>query len=172
MNGNERKKLAALSGNGFFDYNDLATTGTPVVVTAVGSPVDLPNDGIGAFTNKRYAPPHVTEVWDVVNGLFDWSQLKLGDTVDIRLDIDVITATVNTEIQVDLHLGAGGGAYMLPFYTPNNFKTTGTKKVLQLGSIYMGDENTLNNGGVLKITTDKDCTVVVNGWYVRIIPWA
>lgn len=152
---------------GLIDYNDLATASTPLVVTVAGSPVVLTNDGAGPNTNKDHLPPGVTELWNVSTDVFDWSELKLGDMVDIRLDITVITASVNTEIKVDLHLGTGGGAYTIPFITEINFKNTGNHPVNRFNGIYMGDLNTLDNGGQFKISTDKDCTVIVNGWYIK-----
>ena len=154
---------------GFFDYNDLATTGTPIAVTPGTSPLALTNDELGAFTNKTYPPIGVTDVWDASGGVFDWSELSLGDTVDIRLDVDVITTSVNTEIKIDLHLGTGGGVYTIPWILETNFKTTGTHKLNRFNGIYMGDINTRDNGGQFMITTDSNCTVVVNGWYCRVI---
>ena len=160
---------ADIFSGGFADYNDLATQSTPLIVTVPGSPVALTNDGLGAFTNKTYLPTGVTDVWDTSTNMFDWSDLSLGDMVDIRLDIDLITASPNTEIKVDLHLGTGGGAYTIPFITDKDFKNVGTHKENRFNGIYMGDANTLNNGGKFMITTDKDCTLKVNGWYVKII---
>ena len=154
---------------GLFDYNDLATTGTPIVVTAAGGEVVLTNDESGSFTNKLFPPAGVTDVWNSVSDAFDWSELGLGDMVDIRIDVDVITSSVNTEVKIDLHLGTGGGAYTIPWILETNFKTTGTHKLNRYNGIYMGDANTLNNGGQLMISTDKDCTCVVNGWYCKIV---
>lgn len=153
---------------GFFDYSDLATTGTPIAATLGTSPLALTNDELGANTVKLFPPVGVTDVWDASGGVFDWAELSVGDTVDIRLDIDVITSIVNTEIKIDLHLGAGGGAYTIPWILPTNFKNTGTNKLNRFNGIYIGDTNTLNNGGQFMISTDKNCTVVVNGWYCRI----
>lgn len=154
---------------GIFDYNDAATTSTPIVVTVAGSPVILTNDELGPQTNKDHPPVGVTDVWDASSNMFDWSELKLGDMIDIRLDISVITVSVNTEIKVDLHLGTGAGSYTLPFVNEINFKTTGTQKVNVFNGIYIGDANTLDNGGLFKISTDKDCTVIVNGWYCKVL---
>ena len=154
---------------GFFDYNDLASASSPIAVTVVGSPVVLTNDGAGPQTNLSFPPSGVTKLWDVSTDMFDWSELKFGDMVDIRLDLTVITTSVNTEIKVDLHLGTGGGAYQIPFVTEKNIKNTGSHNVDRFSSIYMGDANTLDNGGQFKMSTDKDCTVIVNGWYIRAI---
>lgn len=154
---------------GFFDYSDLATTGTPIAVTSGTSPLALTNDEIGPNTNKSFPPTGVTDVWDASGGVFDWSELSLGDTIDIRLDVDVITSSTNTEIKIDLHLGTGGSAYTIPWILPTNFKNSGTNKLNRFNGIYIGDANTLDNGGQFMISTDKNCTVVVNGWYCRIL---
>lgn len=154
---------------GIFDYNDLLTTTTPISVTQASSPVPLTNDGQGAFTNKLFAPVGVDDVWNASTGSFDWTKLKLGDMVDIRLDFNLITTSVNTEINVGMHLGIGASEYVIPFVPQINFKSTGTHKINRYNGVYMGDTNTLNNGSVFKISADKSCSVVVNGWYCKII---
>ena len=152
---------------GLVDYNDSTTAGTPIVITA-GVPTVLTNDGAGAFTNKLFLPEGVTDVWDDVDS-FDWSELELGTMVDIRLDISLTTASPNTSVEIDLHLGTGGGAYTIPFVTDADFKTAAVHTVNKYNGIYMGDTNTLDNGGQFKITCDKNSTVIVNGWYIKII---
>jgi len=152
---------------GFADYNDNATSGTPLNVTGGGAAVVLTNDTLGAYTNTQFLPEGVSRLWDASTNNFDWSELSAGDMVDIRADITVTTSSSNTAIDVLLHLGAGGSAYTIPFIQDYNFKTSGTYQKVMFNSIYMGDANTLNNGGQFKITADANCTVVVNGWYVR-----
>lgn len=154
------------SKSGFIDYND---SGTSIPVTLGSSPVVMTNNAAGASTNKAYAPIGVTDVWDTTTNKFDWSDLKLGDMVDIRLEFVLTTTNVNTEIEVDLHLGTGAGSYLIPFIIEQNYKNTGVRTVSRFNSIYMGDTNTLNNGGQFKINSDKDCSIVVNGWYCKII---
>ena len=161
--------ITDLFSGGIMDYNDAGTAGTPIVVTGGGAAVTLTNDEAGAFTNKTYKPAGVTDVWDALNDTFDWSDLKLGDMVDIRIDVDVITTATNTEVKIDLELGTGGFAYNIPWILETNYKTSGTHKLNRYNGVYMGDANTLNNGAVFKISADKNCTVVVNGWYCRII---
>ena len=63
--------------NGFIDYND--TTGS-VSITA-NTWTTIPNNGLGAFTNKTYKPEGVTEFMDVSNGSIDTSELNLGDAI-------------------------------------------------------------------------------------------
>lgn len=154
---------------GLVDYNDAATAGTPLVVTEVGSPVPLPNDGLGAFTNKIFIPDGITDIWDTLTDKFDFTELSLGDMIDIRLDVALITSSVNTQIKIDMRLGIGGSEYLVPFIPEVNFKDTGTHPLTRFNGIYMGDTNTLNNGAHFEITTDKDCTIIVNGWYCKIL---
>lgn len=154
---------------GLFDYNDLITSTTPITVTGGAGFVDLTNDGAGAFTNKSYPPEGVTDIWNTTTNLFDFTQLKLGDMVDIRLDLSLITSSVNTEVEVDLLLGSGGSSYLIPFLTETNFKVATTHPINVFNGIYMGDTNTLNNGAKFQIKADKNCTVTVNGWYCKII---
>lgn len=154
---------------GIFDYNDLGTTGTPIAVTGGGGLSDLTNDGAGAFTNKIYAPIGITDVWNSSTNLFDWSELKLGDMLDIRLDVDVITTSVNTEFVIALQLGVGGSPYTINWFNLANFKNAGTNKIVTFNGIYLGDTNTLDNSAKFVIAADKNCTVVVNGWYCKVI---
>lgn len=153
---------------GLFDYNDLATATTPI--SAVGGvPTDLTNDEAGAFTNKATAPAGVTDVWDAVGDTFDFSELNLGDMIDIRLDIEVTTLSTNTELNVALELGTGGSTYQIPFITELDIKAIESKQINIYNGIYMGDTNTLDNGGKFVITADKTCNVKVNGWYCKVL---
>lgn len=158
---------ADIFNGGLVDYNDSTTSGSPITILAA-TPTVLTNDGAGSFTNKLFLPVGVTDVWDNVDS-FDWSELKLGDMIDIRLDITLTTSSPNTTVEVDLHLGTGGAAYTIPFVTDADFKTTGTHTINKYNGIYMGDTNTLDNGGQFMITCDKASTAVVNGWYIKII---
>jgi len=153
---------------GFFDYNDAATSTTPINVVGGGGFVKLTNDEAGPFTNKAYAPAGVTDVWDAVANEFDFTQLKLGDMVDFRLDLTVTTTSPNQDVDVRLFLGVGAGEYSIPFVL-TNIKSTGTVNLNRYNGIYMGDTNSLNNPGEFRIQSDSNATVVVNGWYVKII---
>ena len=153
---------------GFFDYNDLATATTPISVTGGGGYVDLTNDGAGSFTNTTYKPTSMTTIWNTGTNLFDFSELSLGDELSIRIDVDVVTSSVNTEIDIKLLLANGGTPYDILFLNATDIKATGTYKFVQLNKIYMGDANTLDNTAKFQIQSDKTCTVKVVGWYVSV----
>lgn len=153
---------------GILDYADLTTQTTPISITGGSGFVEITNDSDGSNTFLTLPPTGVTNVWDGTLNTFDWSELTSGDTVDIRLDVEVTTTVANTEINIELFLGTGAGAYSIPFITRINFKTAGTYPLNRYNGIYMRDSNTIDNGGVFKISSDQDCTLKVNGWYCKI----
>jgi hypothetical protein len=163
--------ITALSSNahkvGFADYNDLATATTPISVTGGVGYVDITNDTLGSFTNLTYLPEGVSNVWNGTSSLFEFTELSLGDMIDIRLDIEVTTTANNQEVEVVLELGTNTTPYEIP-YTVNSFKSSGTYKINKYNGFYIGSNDTLTGGGKFKIKSDANCTVKVNGWYVKL----
>lgn len=151
---------------GWQDWNDSTTAITPITLS--GTPAGLTNDGVGPFTNTSYRVNGHGDIWDVSSNRFDWSSLALGDTVDIRIDVTVTTSAPNTQITTSFDLAIGGASpYVLNIDT-RIFKSAGTNQVVRWYSIYMGDNNTLDNPARLLMVSDgSGDTVVVNGWYVR-----
>lgn len=155
---------------GVYDYNDLATATTPISIAVADTYYPLTNDALGSFTNKTYALPSVPDVWDTGTQAFDFTDLVLGDTVDIRLDIIVTSSANNQDFTVVLFIADGtGGQYEIPFIVERNFKTAGTRQIIEFNGIYMGDTNTLNNPARFKIRSSNTGSVVVNGWYARVV---
>jgi len=165
---------AILNGNfsqpsfGVYDYNDAATAITPIpLVPDVW--VALTNDEAGAFTNKTYAHPDIADVWNSTLNEFDFSDLDLGDTVDIRLDINVTTTAQNQVVDVALFVNEGGaGEYVIPFIVEAPYKVSGTREVIRWNGMYMGDANTRDSPAKFMIRSPSAGSVVVNGWYCRV----
>ena len=156
----------AFSG-GWADYADVATTGSPIAVSAV--PAVLTNDGLGVDTNTAYLPiggNGITQLWNTSSNGFDFSDLNVGDMLEIRMDIDVIIASNNTAVDVNLHMGSGG-TVIVPFISQQNFKTTGTFEVIRYMGLYIGSEDVRDTLAQLKISADNNCTCIVNGWYIK-----
>lgn len=162
---------AAVSGQmsqGVYDYNDLGTTASPIALIVAGQQYPLTNDGAGTNTNTTYALPGISNMWNVATNSFDFTGLNLGDTVDIRFDVEYTTGTNDTDIFLVLELGVGGSPYQLTLVGDAGKKSSGLHKILEWNSVYMGDTNTLNNPARLLASADKtNTTVVVNGWYIR-----
>ena len=154
---------------GWADYEDVATTGSPIAVSAV--PAVLTNDGLGVDTNTSYLPVGgngITQLWDTSSNGFDFSDLDVGDMVDIRMDITMIIASNNTAVDVDLFMGSGGSV-VVPFISQQNFKSTGSFEVIRYMGIYIGSEDVRDNLAQLKVSADNNCTCTVHGWYIKAI---
>ena len=154
---------------GWADYADVATTGSPIAVSAV--PTALTNDGLGVDTNTAYLPiggNGITQLWNTSSNGFDFSDLNVGDMLDIRMDISVIIASTNTVVDVNLLMGTGGSV-VVPFISDQNYKATGTFKVIRYMGIYIGSEDVRDTLAQLKIEADKVCTCTVHGWYIKAI---
>lgn len=153
---------------GYGDYSDSTTSGSPIAIAASAGYVTLTNDGVGSYTNTDNLPFGVTRLYNSSTNSIDLSQLNIGDQVIIRIDIDIVVATNNTGVSVDAFLGGGGGTYSLNFGN-RNFKTPATYKMCEHMMVHLGDSNTKDNPVFIKIDTDTDCSVVVNGWYISAI---
>jgi hypothetical protein len=154
---------------GWADYNDTATTGSPIAVTAV--PAVLTNNGLGVDTNTKYLPISgngITQLWNTSSNGFDFSDLNVGDMLDIRMDISVVIASTNTVVDVNLLMGTGGSV-VVPFISDQNYKATGTFEVIRYMGIYIGSTDVRDTLAQLKIEADKNCTCIVHGWYIKAI---
>lgn len=153
---------------GIMDYNDTSTASTPLTIVGGDPAVVVPNDGLGAQTTKAYAPDGVTDIFDVSTNSFDFSELEFGDHVSIRISAMLTTASPNTEIHLDLHLGTGAGSYDIPFISGANYKSAGQHALARFDFVYIIDSNTQDNLGQFKISADKNCSLVWNGMACQI----
>ena len=156
--------------NGFIDYNDTSTSTTPVTLLADTWTV-IPNDGLGAFTNKTYAPSGVSELMDVSDGSIDAAELPLGATLLIRNDFTVTPNTNNALLEFRYTLGAGGGAYTLEKIIGrlDSGSGIGYRRALVPDLIYMGDANTKNNPIGLEIKLSAAGSFVNAGSVIQVI---
>jgi hypothetical protein len=153
---------------GFFDYNASGALSSVTLTADVWNTIE--NDASGLYTLTSYGPTGISRVWDESSNSFDFSELNLGDMVDIRLDISIATTSNNQEVMVDLVLAKGTPSeYRIPFVYPITFKTAGEIGIVKYNSIYIGNTDTLSGGGDFEIQTDDDATMKVNGWYCKII---
>ena len=152
---------------GYLVYSDAGTAGTPIAHTG-GVDTVFTNDELGAQTQKIYTPEGVTDLWHAGTTTFDFSELENGDMIDIRLNATVSTTSNNQEIFINLELGQGGFDYLVPF-SHDVYKLTGSYPIGSYEGIYLGDDNTRLNGGQFIFSSAEDATIVVHGWYCKII---
>ena len=157
---------------GYWDYSDALTPVTPIVVTGGGGPVVLTNDTLGAQTLKTFAPNGVVDIWDASTNEFKWDGvgggggLSVGTRVGIRLDVDIITTSQNTEVRIDMSFA--GGLFTLAWLNLVNYKNSGTQQVTEYIEFHIGSAFVLAGDAQFMIESDKNCTVVVIGYYCSI----
>ena len=156
---------ASTTKQGFIDYND--TTGS--VTLTPDTWADVPNNGLGSFTNKIYKPTTINEVLDGSTGYLDFSELTLGSQLLIRNDFTVTPNTNNSLLEVRYLLGQGAGEYALKFWSErlDSGSGIGYQRVISF-PIYMGDTNTQGGVGKLQVKLSTNGSINNAGSYIKI----
>jgi hypothetical protein len=88
---------------GFAFYEDAATSGTPINLTA-DTWTDLTNDKAGSGTLTTHKPSYVTgELWDSATNTIDLDEIPAGSVVLVRNDYDITTGSSNTRMDSRLY---------------------------------------------------------------------
>ena len=154
---------------GYFQYDDLATETTPISITA-DTETKLTNDTLGVFTNLSQAPYSVGNVWNASINSFDFSEMTIGDTIDLRVDLLLTTSTTNTNYKVILRVGEGSIAeYDLMVFSGDLKSATADFQAVGEVGFSLDYAEHLANPASLYIICDEDASVQVNGWYTRIL---
>ena len=163
--------IGASTDNGFMDYNDTSTSSTPITLVA-DTWTTIPNDGLGAFTNKTYKPNgNVTELMDTSTGAIDPTGLNLGDILLIRNDFAVTPSTNNASLQFRYQLGTGAGLYTLEKRLGRLDEGSGIpyRESISVDKIYMGDTNTRDNPITLQVKLSTSGTLVNAGTAISVV---
>lgn len=154
---------------GFWDYNDTATTSTPIALTTPGTEYQLTNNGLGVNTYLAARLPSLLNIFNTSTNYFSFIGLSVGDMLDIRVDLEVTSTNANTIVDIVLELGIGATPYKLTV-DRQYLKSSGTHKIVSSLPFYIGNFNTLDNPARLLMKSDTaGASVKVNGWYVRAI---
>lgn len=151
----------------WFDYADSATGTTPINHTGGATNTYLTNDGLGASTSS-YNKSGAGAVYDTSANEFDFSGLKIGDTVTVRVDLTITTAVNNQEYRIEADCAVGSGIdYTLPVGTGYH-KTAGTYQHISLYEMYIGNTGTRDFPTKLRFESADNATIRVNGWWVKV----
>lgn len=154
---------------GWYDYNDSATAGSPITLTA-DTWTTMTNDGAGGDTELSYALAGTTNLWNTGTNRFDFTTLDVGDVLIGRLDLSFITSSANTAASVRLVCAEGhANEYDIPLLSQQNFKSIGTHRVTIPVSMYIGNTPTKDNPCSVEALTDEGSTVTVNGWFITVM---
>ena len=156
--------------NGFADYNDTATSGTPIIVPA-NTWTTITNDGLGAFTNLDSLPFGVTSLMDTSTGYIDPTELEIGDSLVIRNDYTITPSINNSLLEFRYELGTGGGLYQLESIIKrlDSGSGIGYRLALKPDFIYMGDLNTRDNFIKIQVKLTNAATLVNAGTVIQVI---
>jgi hypothetical protein len=151
----------------WFDANDTATAATPISHTAAATNTYLTNNAIGSSTNS-YNPDSKTTLWNPATNKFDFTSLKIGDTVFFRVDINLTNAAAQ-EVDLLMSIGEGSAGPYEKNMDHAYYKTASTlANNTVIFEIYIGDEATRTGGARFRFASLDAATIVVNGWYYRI----
>lgn len=156
---------------GWEDYNDSGAA-YPKALTSAGTKYLLENDGAGPYSDSTFVIPGRGPIWDSAADDFNWgsagADLVLGDTVDLRLDIDFISSGANHQFDVYLRMGLGTASEFDLHVAGFEFKASGTHNRSMSTVVYMGSNDILNHPAELYVSSDSTGdSVVYNGHFAR-----
>jgi hypothetical protein len=156
--------------NGFADYNDTATSSTPIVIPA-NTWTTITNDGLGAFTNLDSLPFDVTSLMDTSTGFIDPTELDIGDSIVIRNDYTITPSVNNSLLKFRYELGTGGGLYQLETIVSrlDSGSGVGYRLALKPDFIYIGDSNTNDNYIKIQVNLENAGTLVNAGTVIQVV---
>jgi hypothetical protein len=163
----KNKPEQLFSSLGYFDYADLATQTTPISVTANVQTL-LTNDTLGADTNTSQPPYGVSAIWDADSDEFNFSQLSIGDTVDIRVHLKTTTTSANQKYHIDMKFAFDGPSEFENRIFSQYVKTISEDEQTFITTLYIGSSDVRDYPAKLYITSDDDATVKVVGWFCRV----
>lgn len=150
---------------GWFDYNDAGATQSH---TGSGGFLKIENDGLGIYTQKDYKPLGMTDIWNSSTNQFDFSELSVGDMVDIRFDLVLTTNSNNQLVEGALYLAIGSAnPYTLGFGS-KTVKSSSTAELILNSNFYIGSEDTRSFPAEFRLNSDAILTIDVEGWYIKI----
>ena len=135
-----------------------------------GVSTKLLNNSSGAVTNLTRKIPGRGTVWDTSANQFNWDDagLLMGDTVYVRLDLEIDTSFSNTELELTLDVGIGSASAFTIRGARKYFKSSGTytNEITEF-HIFIGDNNVRDFPAEIKVITgDSGVDITLNGHYL------
>lgn len=152
---------------GWQDYNDLSTKTTPVTLANGGEWYKLTNDGLGEYTNKSHKIYDHGDIWNTSTNAFDFTSLKVGDVVQLRLSAYVTTHNSNIGLSGKLAMAIGSDLeYELNFFQ-GLVKTPGKHLMSVPYILHIGNEQTRAYPAEIHSMADASgVEIEVDGWAV------
>jgi len=147
---------------GVYDYNNNGGS-----QSFTGTDLKLNNTGLGTYTNKDFSLIDVAEIFNTTTNQFDFSKLNKGDIVRLRIDADLTTTTNNQIVSFYVRAGIGSGSEYSVSSSKMFLKSSGTHaNEMNYIELYIGNDITKNYPAELKLTSDANCTILLNGFAI------
>jgi hypothetical protein len=169
---NEIKTLAEASPITYWFYaNDTGTNpadgGTKITHGAGSGTTFLTNNALGSRT-FAYNPTSKSNVWNPSTNKFDFTSLKIGDIVNLRVDL-VIDHAAAQEINLVMDLAEGSIApYTLNITHDYYVTATNNVTVTAFFEFPFISQPTVDNSARIRFTSIAAATIVVEGWYYKV----
>jgi len=141
-----------LNSVGNFNYSDSGSSVSFVAATEK----KLTNDTLGSNTDISQSPFGIATVWNTDTNKFDFSQMDIGDTVDIRIDLNLTNAIGKVFLKI--------GSIELPLFN----STSGIGLASYITQLPI-NSNAKTNGAEVYIKSSISGTLTVVGFYTRIL---
>lgn len=153
---------------GVYNYDD--GKNTTINIAAPDTLYTITNSDAGGQSLK-FPVNGIAEVYDTTTQSFDFTPLENGDTVEIRLDVELISTGANQVFDVFLYLADDTVTPIpVPYIVEQNFKAAGVHQVIRYNGSFMGSDLVRLNEARFKVKSSGTGSVVVNGWYVKVTP--
>lgn len=141
---------------------------TPINIPAA-TETKLTLDASSGTIVDAFLPAGVTSVWDSVSSQFDFSQLSIGDMVDIRVDGSLTNTGFNESFALNFVSAIGSPSeFTLPFSSGNRL-FAGTSVVSRYNGIYIGFQDMIDSPSELRVTTTDAASGFLIDIYIKIL---
>lgn len=153
---------------GWWIYEDDDTSAIPLTVASTY--YQITNDGEGAGTIKDYGLTSAGEIFDTTSNNFDFSQLSLGDVVEVVVEVEVSAGGNNHKVDMYIEAGLDGTPYDIQALHRQDLYSSGTHTVVGRCLIPIKDANTKENPAKIKMSSsDTGDTVTPKKIFVRVM---
>lgn len=141
---------------------------TPINIPA-GVETKITLDADSGAVIDEFTPQGVTKLWDSTANQFDFSELAVGDMLDIRIDGELTNTGINESFSLSLVAAIGTAEeFVLPFSSGVRF-VPGTSIVSRYNGLFMGTPEIVSSPAELRITSSSDSSGFLMDMYIKII---
>ena len=152
---------------GWANYQDLATQSTLINIIGGAGDVKIANDGLGVFTMEDNLPIYVDSLYNIATQQIDLTGLKIGDMFSLRFDLEVETSTNSQEVTISAVFAIGTPSEFTAIIAQGSKKLAGSVGFFREVSFAAFDDNFRAAPAELRIRSDNDCTLKVNGYFLK-----